>query len=295
MPDPGQRPARFHWPPRPASNDPPPIPTDRESGSVDTPHEPWWSQLERVWLGRTASSWPERARDAGWTPDAPSDYCPRCGRSVGVHELRDLDDDPTRPPACSACERRRVPWTRLVRLGPYDGVLRHAILEGKFSAWRRLVRDLGRDLAHALRDECAAAAIDPASLAIVPVPTSFWRRLSRGLDHTLTLARSVAEHLDARVAPSLARTHRPSQVSVAAGDRWTNVRGTMRAVRPPPANTTIVLLDDVMTTGATMTEACRALRDGVKRNGIDPTPRTWAAVLAVSQLSDATNSPADGR
>jgi predicted amidophosphoribosyltransferase len=233
----------------------------------------WLREVEHAWLGLTTPPFAERAAEAGWSPDAPGAYCPRCGSGVGSFEC-----DST---GCSTCRGEPVAWDRCVRLGPYEGVLRDAIHDLKFTAWRRVGEDLGERLGVALAGALRGVGLDPASAALVPVPTTLRRRLLRGIDHTLTICRGVRRVLGCEIVPVLTRSHRPSQLRVPMSQRRANVRGTMRrcgAVSAP----VVVLVDDVRTTGATLTEAVRAMRaNGRWPMGVGTA--VWAGVLAVSE------------
>lgn len=233
----------------------------------------WLLDVERAFLGLVRPPWHIRACDAGWQPDPPGSYCHRCASSVGSFE--------TDARGCPACRDGDVPWQRALRLGPYEGLLRDALLEVKFTAWRSLGTTLGRLLGtHALLPALARSEGASERAALVPVPIPMWRRLSRGIDHTLVLARGVSGTTGLPVLPLLARTEGETQVSVPLGRRRTNVRNTMFLTRDPPAGTTLILIDDVRTTGATLREACRALCSAAPRDS-SPAP-VWTAVVAVT-------------
>jgi predicted amidophosphoribosyltransferase len=180
-------------------------------------------------------------------------------------------------------------WERLVRLGDYEGLLRDAIHDLKFSAWRRVGRELGTDLGGALAEALRDAGISAREAVIVPVPTSFRRRMARGIDHTLVLARAVRAATGVPIAGALRRLHRPSQLDVPPSARRENVAGSMRArgVLRTRARVVIVL-DDVVTTGATMTAACRAAGAALRRGRGERTDRAagmpvlWALCLGVT-------------
>jgi predicted amidophosphoribosyltransferase len=123
---------------------------------------------------------------------------------------------------------------------------------------------------------------DRERLVLVPVPSTFRRRMARGIDHTLVLARGVREVTGGRIVRALARRHRPSQVGLPMTERKRNVSGTMRLRRPADlGGCTLIVIDDVRTTGATMTEACRALVRGLKEREM-VAGAVWAAVLGVA-------------
>lgn len=228
-------------------------------------------------MGITDVAWRDAATDAGWTPEPPSEYCPRCASSVGPFEA-DAD-------GCPACRSRRLAWQRAVRLGPYEGVLREAILAAKYTAWRKVGQELGRDLGLAVRESLRASGVDPTSVLICPVATSTRRRLGRGVDHTAVLAREVARACDGSLIRGLRRKHRPPQTGRSVSARQKNVAGSFHA-RPGPcraaAGRPVVLVDDVRTSGATLTAAARALRAGIGAATGEKPGAFWAAVAAVT-------------
>lgn len=179
---------------------------------------------------------------------------------------------------CAACEARSLglcadcldairPGPRVVRelpcriaaAGEYDGILRSAIL-----AWKERGRfTVERPLAHLLAASVVALDAEPPWL-LVPIPSRPDRRRARGADVIEDLARSCANLLrgvgaDARVVACL-RSVRPvrDQAGLSAAARTENVRGAFGTRRQPRG--TLVVVDDVVTTGATLTEAVRALR-----------------------------------
>jgi len=227
----------------------------------------------------------ERALDCGWGPDPLTLFCPRCGATTGPFEAG--------ASGCSACRAKRLRWQSACRVGEYRGLLRDAIHEVKFQPWRRLGTELGVVLGRQLQGPLAAAGVDPDRLVLVPMPTSLLRRLTRGIHHTLAIARGVRMVTGGRIVHVLRRAHRPSQVSLSQTDRLRNVAGSMRRRRGLAlAGHTVVVIDDVMTTGATMKEACRALIEGTAGPGQLP-QSVWAAVLAVA--TDPERRPANTR
>lgn len=264
----------FAWPPKPAVEPvaiaAPEAPTSEPRPSL---YESWLvalREVEREWLDPVSLPLAERARDAEWQADPPSNYCEHCGCSLGEFESSEL--------GCSRCASARLPWDRCVRLGSYAPPLAEWICEVKFTRFRALGYDLGRALGRSLR--VSGLPLASSRVVIVPVPCSLRRRLSRGIDHAAVIARGVAWELGLPLVRALRRRHRPSQRAVALSARVSNVSGSMlRRNRVNLSGTLAVLIDDVMTTGATMRAAARSLRTGL----VEIRPRSvWAAVAAVT-------------
>jgi predicted amidophosphoribosyltransferase len=129
---------------------------------------------------------------------------------------------------------------------------------------RRLGRPLGVMLSRAIGDALADAGGSPGRpIWVVPVPSRRSAVRSRGADHTAVLAGTAARLLrDAGVPAHRCRAlghtrASQDQVGLSRADRIANVSGSLRALALPPG--TIVIVDDVTTTGATVAEAVRAL------------------------------------
>ena len=100
--------------------------------------------------------------------------------------------------------------------------------------------------------------------AVVPVPLHWRRRWRRGYNQAAALARALALGLQIPSRDRWLRRVRatPFQTAVAPSARRANVRGAFRAVADPNlTGQTVLLVDDVLTTGGTASEAARALRD----------------------------------
>jgi predicted amidophosphoribosyltransferase len=169
-----------------------------------------------------------------------------------------------------------------VAAGRYAGPIRAAVVAYKERGHRALRRPLGALLAVAVAE--AATAAGDAPLVLLPVPSAPAAVRARRYDHTLLLARSAAGALAraglAAVAVPGLRVQRAVADSVGLGaeQRRTNMAGAFGRnprARLPPGRLVVVLIDDVVTTGATLSEACRAARQA----GL---PVFAAAVLAAT-------------
>ena len=125
--------------------------------------------------------------------------------------------------------------------------------------------------------ELAVAALPPTLVAarptIVPVPAHPRRRRSRGVDVPLEMAEAVAELIEAPIAPRALRrsVDTPPQVGLSRAARDRNVAGAFRVGAPrwqPASGAAILLVDDVMTTGATA-EACARVLEVAGADRVD--------------------------
>jgi ComF family protein len=193
----------------------------------------WLSQVADVVLGAQCAGCDNRAIA----------LCPECSSEI-------------RPRPATV---REVPC-RVVAAGEYDGALRSALI-----AWKEHGRfTVERPLAHLLAASIAALDPDPP-IVLVPIPSRSDRRRARGADVVSELGRVAVRllrtvGLEARVVPCLHLVRRVrDQAGLSAAERADNLRGAFIARRVSTAR--IVLIDDIVTTGATLSEAVRALSE----------------------------------
>lgn len=178
--------------------------------------------------------------------------CPRCAATVGPHTY--LQD------GCPHCRAQPFAFAGTLRFGVYTDTLREVVLRLKHRRGEGLGEVVGGLWADCARDALLAAGAG----VVVPVPSHWWRRFVRGHDHTVAVARGLALRLGLPLELSCLRRVRATvrQSNLPASARRDNVRGAFRARRADVLRGRLVLLvDDVMTTGWTASEAARALRD----------------------------------
>ena len=158
------------------------------------------------------------------------------------------------PAICGGCREGPPPWLALSAAFLYLPPLTAVVRALKFRSGDFLASPLAVML---------AARCEPYGAAMVTsVPLAWPRLLVRGYDQAEALARPLAAALGLPFRRLLARRHRRPQTGLARVERARNVRGTFRLGREPVRGTTVLLVDDVMTTGATLGDAAAALRRG---------------------------------
>lgn len=165
----------------------------------------------------------------------------------------------------------------------YEGVARRLVHALKFRGHDILAARAGSVMAAAAR----TAGLDERIDAVVPVPSTARRNRERGYDPGALLAGEVARRLRRPLRALVSRRHEsPPQSTVPAAERRANVRNAFSA-SPDARHLRLLLVDDVMTTGATVFEAARALR-AAEAAGVDllvlaRTPEAGSAALPPEQ------------
>ncbi|MFO0870591.1 MAG: ComF family protein [Pirellulales bacterium] len=243
------------------SDEPDPLP--RESVSREAMPQELASQDSE---GRD-SVFPER-----WGPRdrPPVLICSPCRSSLGYRAPRVCQRCAAPLPRgrdvreCPECTRRDLPFVAGVALGEYRGRLRDAVLMTKKAAGEALTLQLGELLAQQFQIRLVAAPVD----VVLPLPSHWWRRWLRGTSGPELLAAVLAQRLQKPCDTGVLRCRRRTrkQGTLLPSEREANVRGAFGVDVPESCRGRHVLLvDDVMTTGATLREAARVvLRSGAK-------------------------------
>ncbi len=162
-------------------------------------------------------------------------------------------------PVCGRCLRWVPPWERAWAPFRYQPPLDYLLQRFKFDGRLEHGALLGELMALALPSTPAGAA----PRLLVPVPLHPQRLRQRGFNQAVVLGRELARRATLPLRPDvLARVRRtPPQVALDARARRVNLRGAF-ALAQPVRGQRVVLLDDVITTGATLGEAARVLLRG---------------------------------
>jgi len=188
--------------------------------------------------------------------------CARCGLPFASARAADSVDR-----RCPQCRDDEFDFDAARSYGVYSGKLRVAILQLKFRRKERLGKRLGALMATAWNSLVTGAAAPPV---VVPVPLHSARQRERGFNQAEALAQGVCAALarspaksSLRLKPRALVRHRPTaaQSGLTLAQRRENVRGVFSVVRPELVRCReVVLVDDVMTTGATMSACAAALK-----------------------------------
>ncbi len=245
-----------------------PLTTHRPPAAASARASPWpalASRLADAWLPRTCALCDQRLRGD------ETGICRHCSSELpGAHAARCVVcaievDACADPRLCAACRRSSPAFDRTIALADYAPPLDRLILALKFRGELALARALGPPLAERLRAQAL-----PQPVLLVPVPLATRRLAQRGFNQSLAIAAAVARTLGLPLASRLLRRERETraqstlaldarQANLAGAFACTPLRGAGGLVSPQRAGS-VVLVDDVMTSGATLHAAAQALK-----------------------------------
>jgi ComF family protein len=187
---------------------------------------------------------------------------------------------------CLLCQRIDPPYERAVAYGSYEGGLRDLIHVLKFQQVRPAAGVLGQVLAKAIAN--LEPAMPVGTIAVVPVPLHKRKQAQRGFNQAEMIARSALKQLarpkrfEFFAGVLLRQRETGSQIGLTSHQRRENMRGAFAVSDPTRIlKRDILLVDDVVTTGTTVSECARVLlRAGAARVWVATVART----LKISDL-----------
>lgn len=181
----------------------------------------------------------------------PINRCYRCAAEIGPFAASNNK--------CVHCRNRKLRFKNVVCLGMYEGSLRKALLAAKWSFSAVRMKSLGSLLSSARSHELAEKTYD----RIVPIPQHWRQRILRNFNPALVIGNELASRLnigcDAHMLKRTAQTRPQKRVSV--NQRFSNQSGALAVTNSQAVRGQhILIVDDVLTTGATCSEAAKVLK-----------------------------------
>lgn len=187
--------------------------------------------------------------------------CSICGERLSRPYTLSPEDGET---CCELCRRAQPPYVKAAAYGSYESGIRELIHLLKYDQVRPAAAVLGRMLAEAMGDLQLGFTHGP--VVVIPVPLFVKKLRQRGFNQSELIARSALKllssggfDLNAGVLKRCRETQ--SQIGLSRHQRRENMRGAFVVARPEEiTQREILLIDDVMTTGTTVSECARVLR-----------------------------------
>jgi ComF family protein len=211
--------------------------------------------------------------------------CSVCGEGlVSGHVFANEQADPR----CGLCQRTEPPFLKAAAYGSYDGGLRELIHLLKYEQVRPAANVLGRMLAEVIA--ALSHSFKDAPLLVVPVPLHARKLRQRGFNQAEVIARAAmklkpaGEQLTIETGLLARLRETKSQIGLTRHQRRENMRGAFRVMNPALVQgREILLVDDVFTTGTTVSECARVLRSA-------GAAKVWVATVARTLKVEATHA-----
>ena len=186
-------------------------------------------------------------------------FCPKCSRPLGA-----------RPdsPRCRTCGKSEPAFDFAWSACLFNGTLKKLLHQFKYNQKTQLRKQFS---------QCMITFIERYNLDIdqfdflVPIPLFVSHLRERGYNQSELLSHAISTHFKIPIADNLKRCRKHiSQTRLSQKERWTNVQGAFTIKRKSAIkNKNILLIDDLLTTGATTSEAARSLKNnGAKKVGV---------------------------
>jgi ComF family protein len=184
---------------------------------------------------------------------------------VGEAGLGEASSAETGEARCGLCRRLEPPYVKAAAYGSYDSGLRELIHLLKYNQVRPAANVLGRMLLEAIEDLQPLFAA--SEVFVVPVPLHSRKLRQRGFNQSELIAHSALKQKpadqDLRLGADILQRRREtkSQIGLSRHQRRENIRGAFVVAKPDEVNgREILVVDDVFTTGTTVSECARILR-----------------------------------
>ncbi|HVG26156.1 MAG TPA: ComF family protein [Acidobacteriaceae bacterium] len=219
--------------------------------------------------------------------------CSRCGEAVGMESARYAEAMGTSE--CTMCRLAPPEFERAVAYAEFDAEVREMLHLLKFSGMREMAGHvLGRCLSEAM------LKLEPETareVMVIPVPLFAARQRSRGFNQAALLAKAAVKRVrkqrpgwTLRIDEGVLQRVKDTKASFALEphQRRRNLRGAFRVVDPEAVRgREVLLIDDILTTGATARECARVLR----RAGAE---KVWVATVARAQPESVRMAEEEG-
>lgn len=190
-----------------------------------------------------------------WSAASPVEppFCERCGDPVAGAVDHDF--------ICFSCSSENPAFDGARSAARYEGVVGEALRLLKYEHALWIAPDMAELLHNCMQAEFPTRTFD----VVVPVPLHHVRRRERGFNQSAVLARELGRRIGCKTRPGMLRRIKPTttQTHLTASQRLSNVKNAFESRKERwLAGRQVLLVDDVMTTGATVNACAKALKQG---------------------------------